>query len=294
LNKRSIKRNKASPQLENGYTQIANEILEALARVNIGYGNARILYAVLRKTYGWSKKEDKISISQFEEITGLSRRMVIYSIQNLEAKKILIVKRKRGRGNVNEINEISFNKNYEEWVVQRKSKQYQKALNNMKIQYLKSKNRVVQRNGGSAMKHQKQSIHCTHKRNKEKNITTQKTLNSPKEKQQRAKIEYADNGDIVYPPLFEKFWEYYPRKKEKIPTLEAWLGLGNGKGNMEDVVRASKNYRDEQTRLGTAENFIKLPPTFLHKDRWKDYLVSHEELQREALRRELRLKETGQ
>ena len=140
----------ASPQKEDGYTAIANELMEALAKVNIGYGNAQILYAVLRKTYGWSKKEDKISISQFEEITGLSRRMVIYCVQNLEAKKMLIVKRKRGRGNINEINEISFNKNYEEWVVQEKSKQYQKALNNKKIRYLKSKNKVVQETGGSA------------------------------------------------------------------------------------------------------------------------------------------------
>ena len=142
----------ASPQKEDGYTPIANEIMEALARVNIGYGNAQILYATLRKTYGWHKKKDKISISQFEEITGLSRRMVIYCVQNLEAKKILIVERKRGRGNINEINEISFNKNYKEWVVQEKSKQYQKVLNNKKIQYLKSKNKVVQEIEGSARK----------------------------------------------------------------------------------------------------------------------------------------------
>ena len=74
----------ANPQLENGYTRIANEIIEALARAMPGFTQGQIIWAVLRKTYGWNKKSDQISISQLCEMTGKSRRMVIYSLQNLE------------------------------------------------------------------------------------------------------------------------------------------------------------------------------------------------------------------
>ena len=107
----------ASPQKENGYTAIANEILEAFARTpNLGLANGQVLWAIIRKTYGWNKKEDAISISQIMRITGLSKRWVIYTVQKLESRNILIIKRER-RGMLHETNVIRFNKNYDSWVV---------------------------------------------------------------------------------------------------------------------------------------------------------------------------------
>ena len=48
----------ASPQKENGYTPIAHEILEALAKQLLSPDEWRILMIIFRKTYGWDKKED--------------------------------------------------------------------------------------------------------------------------------------------------------------------------------------------------------------------------------------------
>lgn len=140
----------ANPQIEDGYTKIANELLEALARTCIGGSEAQIIYAIIRLTYGWNKKEDSISISRLEDLTGVSRRMVIYSLQNLESKKMVVIVRKRGRGLKNEINTISLQKKYSLWVVQEKSSQYRKTLELRKESYKKSKELVVQENGGSA------------------------------------------------------------------------------------------------------------------------------------------------
>ena len=124
-----------SPQLENGYVRIATELFDALIRTPIGNANSQVFYSVIRKTYGYQKKSDDISISQIIEMTGLSRRMVMYTLQNLEAKRMIIIKRKRGRGNINEINHICINKNYNQWVVQEKSKQYNKVLKKRKENY---------------------------------------------------------------------------------------------------------------------------------------------------------------
>ena len=115
----------ANPQVENGYVRIATEIIEALARVNIPSGTRRVIDVVIRKTYGFNKKEDQISIDQFREATGLSRRTIIYSIQEAEAKKLLYVKRTITAG-FNFPNAYLFNKNYDEWVVQHTAPQAEK------------------------------------------------------------------------------------------------------------------------------------------------------------------------
>ncbi|MBI5447822.1 MAG: replication protein [Gammaproteobacteria bacterium] len=62
-----------TPQCEDGYTKIANELLEALARIRIPGETHQVLDTVLRKTYGYGKKEDAISLSQFVLATGLSK-----------------------------------------------------------------------------------------------------------------------------------------------------------------------------------------------------------------------------
>ena len=57
----------ANPQAENGYTPIANEIVEALYRVNLSAYESRVLWYLCRKIYGWSKKTDWIALSQFSK-----------------------------------------------------------------------------------------------------------------------------------------------------------------------------------------------------------------------------------
>jgi len=61
----------ASPQIEHGHLDLANELVEALARTQLNGYESRILWAVWRKTYAWHKKEDWISFSQFKELTKI-------------------------------------------------------------------------------------------------------------------------------------------------------------------------------------------------------------------------------
>jgi len=142
----------ARPQLENGHTRIANELMDAFCKAFPGGSEAQILLAIIRKTYGWRKKSDEVSISQLEDMTFLGRRTVILAVQNLEAKRMITVHRRRGRGNVNQVNSIALQKNYDLWVVQRKSSQYEKQLQNQRLKY---QDGVVQRTRGSAKNGQK-------------------------------------------------------------------------------------------------------------------------------------------
>lgn len=97
----------ASPQLENGYTQIANEIVERLSYPGINGSEYRVLLLVIRKTYGFKKKQDRISLTQFQKFTLMERKQAVETIKSLLEKKILLK-----QGGV-----FMFNKNYHEWVV---------------------------------------------------------------------------------------------------------------------------------------------------------------------------------
>ena len=59
----------ADVQIDDGYTKVANELLEAIMRINLSSYEFRVIMAIMRKTYGYSKKHDYISLSQLEEIT---------------------------------------------------------------------------------------------------------------------------------------------------------------------------------------------------------------------------------
>lgn len=82
----------AEPQKENGHVGIANEIIEALAKVRIPGEANQVLWAIFRKTYGWNKKEDRISLSQFQDMTGLGKVAICKGINKLITMNIVTKK----------------------------------------------------------------------------------------------------------------------------------------------------------------------------------------------------------
>lgn len=101
----------ASPQLENGYIRIARELADQFCRRDFNGQEWRILWAVIRKTYGYNKREDVIPFTQFQQITGMDRKSVTRTIKSLRIKKVLVCKESRD-GNIYRIN-----KDYKTWVV---------------------------------------------------------------------------------------------------------------------------------------------------------------------------------
>ncbi len=97
----------ASPQIENGFTRIANEILEHLTLPGINGSEYRVAIFVLRKTYGFGKKKDRISLTQFQKGTAMNRAHAVRTIKSLVDKRILL----------KEKGSYLFNKNWEDWVV---------------------------------------------------------------------------------------------------------------------------------------------------------------------------------
>jgi len=100
----------ANPQAENGHLDIAHEVLEALIGSRFNGSQWAVVMMVLRKTWGWNKKTDKISLSQFSESTGLPSRTITRALSSLERSKILVPQRNPGK-----MTRWSFNKDWESW-----------------------------------------------------------------------------------------------------------------------------------------------------------------------------------
>lgn len=82
----------ANPQKENGYTAISNEIMKALCKIRINGEARQVLDFILYKTYGFNKKSDGISLSQFTEETGLKRPTVCKAIRRLKDMNLITQK----------------------------------------------------------------------------------------------------------------------------------------------------------------------------------------------------------
>ncbi len=80
---------KENIQLENGYTKVANQLLEKLAKVQMGGHAWRVLMAIVRKTYGHNKKIDWIALSQISKITNLPKNRVSEALQQLRKTGIV-------------------------------------------------------------------------------------------------------------------------------------------------------------------------------------------------------------
>ena len=98
-------------QVENGnFTRIVNKAIDELVKAGLLGAELSIVLFVIRKTWGFNKLEDKLSLSQIEEATLISRPTVVKSLKNLIYNKLLV---KRALPNKEIV--YKFNKYYTQW-----------------------------------------------------------------------------------------------------------------------------------------------------------------------------------
>ena len=79
----------ARPQIEDGFTRIANELLKAMARAEIKVSEFMVMLAIINKTYGWNKTKDRISFGELSQITGIERSNCNKVVKNLLRMKMI-------------------------------------------------------------------------------------------------------------------------------------------------------------------------------------------------------------
>lgn len=98
----------AKPDLENGFTRIANEILEVICRCPLHGSELRCLLYIFRQTYGFKRLSIKLTGGILAKATGLTDRNCRQIISTLCEAKILAITDSAK-------NLFKFQKNYEKW-----------------------------------------------------------------------------------------------------------------------------------------------------------------------------------
>lgn len=99
------------PQLEDGYTRIANELMEQVPKFKFNGTQLRIIIVIWRFTYGFKRKDHEFSVSFLAEAIDASRSQVDRELTALIDRNVVQV---MGYGSTRS-RILQFNKNYEEW-----------------------------------------------------------------------------------------------------------------------------------------------------------------------------------
>ena len=101
----------ASPQLEDGYIRIANELYQAIYKANLSGSEFRVLLFIVRQTYGFNKTERRLAISYIANGAEIPEKTVRRCINSLIEKNIIVAKSEHQ----NEAKILRINKRYNQW-----------------------------------------------------------------------------------------------------------------------------------------------------------------------------------
>jgi len=100
---------------DSNFTKLPNDLLEALAGIRIPGEANQILAVILRKTFGFGKSSDSISLTQFALSTGMKKPNCQRAINKLIAMKVI----KKDKGITAK---YRINKDFSEWLPLSKKK----------------------------------------------------------------------------------------------------------------------------------------------------------------------------
>src|SRR5690625_1493386 len=220
------------------YTQVPNVILD-----NIGLfkdAELRVVMAICRKTIGFHKTHDVISLSQFQVMTGLSRQGVINALDGQMMSRIID---RVARGN-------SFS--YRIKVV--------KTVDQSEVVNTVDQSTTLTRN---SQRGRPEVVNV---------VDTQKKL--LKKERKRDRDNSRARAREATPDLFDDFWTSYPRKVGKKPARQKWRSKKlHEKPELAREIIADVERRSAGDEQWQDARYIPHPSTYLHQERWHDEIL---------------------
>lgn len=234
----------AKPQTENGYTKLANELLEEICVYGFNASQLFIIMTVWRFTYGWKRKEHSFAVSFLQEATRLSEKTVKNEVATLVDNKVLTVVQEATKKTARV---LSFNKNYEEWLIPRRGVNVKQL--SLFDEDSEGKDSTPQRGSVIPLK-----------------INSEGNQSTPKKE---IKIFKENLKEIIY-TRFNEFWSFYPKRVGKKDAERHFTRLHNVKGfNWDDFIKGTKAYVEYCQR---ENRFLKDGSAFVNQETYKDFL----------------------
>lgn len=253
------------PQAEEGFIRIGNELMDAVLSAGFTQRQMLVLLAIIRKTYGYNKKEDDISSQQIGALVNMARPHVTSTLNQL-ADMNVISKRPGQYGCI-----ISVQKDTSRWNLAAKNEQ----KNEQKI--VQKPRRILRKvpSTESVQVYQIGTGNSTESVQVDSTKSVHTIDNLPKDNPKR---QY-----ICAPHLFDRFYSAYPRKRSRKQAERAFAKLKPDDALVDQMIAAI----DKAKSSGRWDDieFVPYPATWLNAQGWLDDLsTEYTERQKEIIR----------
>ncbi|MFC5550740.1 replication protein [Massilia aerilata] len=260
-----------TPQTENGFTMIANELLETILGSGFSLHEQSVILTVIRKTYGYGKKEDDMSAAQIGAMCGVARQHVTSALNALAARNV--INKRPGRFGMI----IGIQKDHRRW--------FSKAQ-------LRSMTDSPESGQGSPKSGHVQNVDADSPESGQVDSPesghTKETL--PKENHQKKTscAPQADRDQVAETPAgqkgrartgiaadlqdrFERFYAAYPLKKSRGAAEKAFAKIRPDEALLAEMLAALEKRQVSGTWLDP--KFIPYPATWLNAQGWADVIA---------------------
>lgn len=237
---------------DDGYTRLANDLYDELNLVDLNRNELKVAHTIVRKTYGFNKKTDRIADSQIVEKTNLSRQAVNFAKNSLLRMRVLLMDGTR----------IGINKVISEWDIRDCHRKSDSVIETMTESVIETMTALSQFPG-----HTKDNI------TKEKK-DSKKTMPEQVQAVQESEPEIPPQTNQLDEAFETIFWIAGMRKEGKKKALSAfktqfkeWRKVFKGTPGEFSTMLAE----DIACRIGKQFGFDKLhPASYLNGKRWED------------------------
>lgn len=195
--------------MKDTYIKIPTEVQEKLISMRISGEATQCLHVIIRKTYGFHKKKDRISLSQFTKMTGINKPNVVRAISKLVSMCII----KKDNASVNSDSTYEIEEDTSKWVGIIKKDNTILVLSKRIMTVIKKDNEALSK-----------KIHTIDTLTKD-TITKENNVRGVKEKKEKKKettLSFVGNSEEfrLAKYLFDKIRESNPFVKE--PNFQNW------------------------------------------------------------------------
>lgn len=274
------------PQTEHGYSRVANELLEAMIAFGFTAREWTLLAFLIRKTYGFQKRVDRLSVSQFARGCGLDRAAVSRTLQTLEQKSVISRTSSDGHGAMR----VGINKHYRQWTPVSRTFGAYLSVHAGRCQ---NDNSTGQGRGLSKRQHSRRQDVVKTTTDGVVNTTTTKenTLKDKHKPPLSASQTFPPTGegagsslplfDTTAAPVpdpdgdFERFWAEYPKRKHRNRkrALKAFRALNPDSALLAQMIEAIRLWRETEDWRKENGQYIPLPETWIRAEGWLDEIV---------------------
>lgn len=231
------------PQIEDGFLRIANELYDAILAFPFTARQLKVVLSIMRKTYGFGKKQDDISASQIGAMCGMSRNHATSTLNQLAGLRV-ITKIPGVYGSV-----VGINKDYKVWVIA--------STESVQASRIGTSTEL----GQGVPEQYSDSPELGRVDSPESGHTKD---NFPKDNKQKKKDSCA-NADA-----FARFWSAYPNKKSKGRAQKAFEKLNPNEQLLATILEAIERAKTSVQWTKNAGEYIPHPASWLNAAGWED------------------------